>query len=348
MNIQKCEGIKDTVYVHLKHDGRHLYSEVQGVNIHCEVCYIKFKDGSGEVRTDVLYVHTGDCKFEEISLDRDIFIENDSIDEEDFSKVEEAFSNIQNIELISRLNWWDVKIAYSMKNKPFVKILDIIKNTQNFETEIIDGTTLKITYCLDRRSIREDIPNFRGMAIDLATFSIYQSKTNQNANQKAKKECKNEKSKTFDANVTTYDDYDKWYNKTFHPYVTKANEIYRQVKQMRTRRAVMKSKSYKHAKSSSPNSRNAVRSNSLQSKSKSSKYSDLPTSKSKSTQKPKVSKSKPKSSRSTRSMESTKSKVGKVQKVGKVKSRKMYVGARGGLYYCKMRDGKRVKVYVRQ
>ena len=63
---------------------------------------------------------------------------------------------------------------------------------------------------------------------------------------------------------------------------------------------------------------------------------------------------KPKSSRSTRSMNSTKltkskvQKVNKVQKVGRVKSRKMYVGARGGLYYCKMRDGKKVKVYVRQ
>ena len=51
------------------------------------------------------------------------------------------------------------------------------------------------------------------------------------------------------------------------------------------------------------------------------------------------SKSKPMSSRS---MKSTKSKP-----QSKSKSRKLYEGKRGGLYYCKMRDGKKVKVYVR-
>ena len=44
--------------------------------------------------------------------------------------------------------------------------------------------------------------------------------------------------------------------------------------------------------------------------------------------------------RSTRSMESSKSK-------SKSKTRRLYEGARGGLYYIKVRDGKKVKVYVR-
>ena len=75
-------------------------------------------------------------------------------------------------------------------------------------------------------------------------------------------------------------------------------------------------------------------------KTKTTKPTQTTKSKTKLIQKPKVSKT-------TKPKVQKVNKVNKVQKVGKVKNRKMYVGARGGLYYCKIRDGKKVKVYVR-
>lgn len=47
-------------------------------------------------------------------------------------------------------------------------------------------------------------------------------------------------------------------------------------------------------------------------------------------------------------MSATKNKLKLKQKITKQKDRKLYKGKRGGVYYIKVRDGKRVKVYVKK